>query len=186
MTSNLVLRSIGRVLWFAVAGAFCMALTGIIVGAPTSAFLMFVFNMTHFITTRRPFRDVGTSALMGAAYLCLIGFLSGGVAFSIAGCFACLSAFPRKVFGEVWGLAWRAAIVSVILGEVLGIINNLLLNRLTHATSLNDWTSGYVFGLTGGFVIGTFYGAIIGAKRELARQKLEQKNVLLPENGSRT
>lgn len=32
MTSNRVLRSVGRVLWFAIAGACGMAIVGIVVG----------------------------------------------------------------------------------------------------------------------------------------------------------
>lgn len=116
---------------------------------------------------------VGMGALFGALRAMNNGFWSGAIAFGIAGYFACFSVLPQKVFAKAFRLAWRAAIVGVVVGAVLGPLNFFLLRRFT-TIYLGEPFLGYIFGVTVGFVIGTFYGAIVGARREIAQQKLEQ------------
>ncbi len=173
MTSNLVLRSAGRVLWFAFAGALCMALVGIVAGSVTGAFIILVGNLSQFGATGSVFDEVETGATFGAIYAIAVGFCSGFIAFGIAGYFACFSIWPRKIFAKAFRLAWRAMVVGVTVGAVLGPINFLMLRQFT-SNILTDPFSGYMYGVIGGFIIGIFYGAIVGARREIARQKLEQ------------
>lgn len=177
MTSNLVLRSVGRVLWFATAGAICMALVGVVVGSVTGALVVFIEHLIQPNWVRHAFNYVGTGALFSAMYAMAIGFWSGGVAFGIAGYFACFSVWPQKVFAKAFRLAWRATVVGVAVGAVLGPINTFVWRRFASG-GLTDPFSGYMYGVIGGFIIGTFYGTIVGARREIARQKLEQNAVL--------
>jgi MFS family permease len=174
MTSNLVLRSVGRVLWFAVAGALCMALVGVVAGSVTGALIVIIDHLPR----SRPLADVfdyyvGMGAIFGALRAMNVGLWSGAIAFGIAGYFACFSALPQKVFARSFRLAWRAMVVGVTVGAVLGPINFLMLRQFT-SNILTDPFSGYMYGVIGGFIIGIFYGAIVGARREIARQKLEQ------------
>ncbi len=169
MTSNRVLRSVGRMLWFAVAGACGMALVGMFAGMITGALVMMVGILIRSGATSNGFLGMGLGALYGALCAIAIGSCSGFVAFGIAGYFACFSAWSHEVFR----LAWRAAIVGVVVGAVLGPINFLMLRQFT-SNILTDPFSGYMYGVIGGFIIGIFYGAIVGARREIARQKLEQ------------
>lgn len=173
MTSNRVLRSVGRVLWFAFAGACGMALVGFVAGSVTGALVVLVENLSRSGATRSDFQDVPIGAFMGAAYAIAVGLCSGAVAFAIAGYFACFSVLPQKVFDKAFRLAWRTTLFGVAVGAVLGPINFLILRRFT-SNILADPFSGYMYGVIGGFIIGTFYGAIVGARREIARQKLEQ------------
>ena len=177
MTANLVLRSIGRVLWFAIAGAICMALLGIVAGGTTGALIIFVQNLTQSRSLGL-FHDVPTGALFGAAYAVYTGFWSGGIAFGIAGFFACLSTLPRQVFARAFRLASRATFLGVAIGAVLGPLNTFVWRHFASG-ALADPFSGYMYGVIGGFIVGTFYGAIVGARREIARQKAEQKNTSL-------
>ncbi len=177
MTLNLVLRSVGRVLCFAVAGACGMALVGIVAGSVAGALVVFVENVTRPSRFWGIFHDVPAGAEFGAVYAKFIGLWSGAISFAIAGYFACFSILPQKVFAKSFRLAWRAALVGVIVGAVLGPINFFLLGRFT-PLNLRDPFIGYVCGVIGGFIIGTFYGAIVGARREIARQKREQNAAL--------
>ena len=174
MTSNLVLRSVGRVLWFAVAGALCMALVGVVAGSVTGALIVIIDHLPR----SRPLADVfdyyvGMGAIFGALRAMNVGLWSGAIAFGIAGYFACFNALPQKVFAKSFRLAWRAVVVGVAVGTVLGPLNFFLLGRFTSAI-VADPFSGYMYGVIGGFIIGTFYGVIVGARREIARQKFEQ------------
>lgn len=177
MTSNLVLRSVGRVLWFAVAGALCMALVGVVAGSVTGAFIILVGNLSQFGATGNVFDEVETGATFGAIYAIAVGLWSGAIGFGIAGYFACFSVLPRKVFAKAFRLAWRAALVGVAVGAVLGPINTFVWRRFA-SCGLTDPFSGYMYGVIGGFIIGIFYGAIVGARREIARQKSEQNAAL--------
>ena len=177
MTLNLVLRSVGRVLWFAFAGACGMALVGVVAGSVTGALVVFVENLTGSSPPRSVFHDVFIGAFMGAIYAISTGLWSGAIAFAIAGYFACFSVLPQKVFDQAFRLAWRSMLVGVAVGAVLGPLNFFILGRFMSAM-MADPFSGYIYGVIGGFVIGTFYGAIAGARREIARQKLEQNALL--------
>ena len=173
MNFQLILRSVGRVLWFAVAGTVLMALVGVVAGSVTGALMIFLNNLTTARGTRSLFGDVGTGALVGSAYAVSVGLISGAIAFGSAGTMACFSNLPRKVFGASWRLAWRATFIATAVGGVLGPINMLLFARLLRSTG--DSFSGYMLGVIGGFIIGTFYGALVGAKREVRRQKEQDK-----------
>lgn len=177
MTFQLVLRPIGRVLWFAVAGAICMAIVGAVAGSVTGALVVLVENLTrrgssHILS------NMGIGTFVGAAYATSVGICSGFIAFMIAGLFACFSQFSQKVFTQAFRLAWRTVIIGVVIGAFLGVVNVLFFARMVSSIKW-DWFEGYVYGVLGGLALGTFYGAIIGAKRELARQKLETKNAAL-------
>jgi len=177
MTANLVLRSVGRVLWFAVAGAICMALVGVVVGSVTGALVVFIEHLIQPNWVKHAFNYVGVGALFGALRAMNDGLWSGAIGFGIAGYFACFSVWPRKVFAKAFRMAWRAALVGVAVGAVLGPINTFVWRRFASG-GLTDPFSGYMYGVISGFIIDTLYGAIAGARREIARQKLEQNAAL--------
>ena len=181
MTLNLLLRSFGRVLWFAVAGAICMALVGAVAGSISGGLMIFIPNDFGYQGTNRLWKDVGTGAAFGAIYAVFTGLCSGAIAFGSAGTMACFSNLPKKVFRASWRLAWRATLIGTFIGGVLGAINALLFGRFFGGR--NDLFGGYLFGgymigVISGFIVGTFYGALAGAEREVARQKAEAKTVL--------
>ena len=176
MTFQLILRSVGRVLWFAVAGAICMALVGVVAGSVSGGFVILLGNLMSPRGTVSVFNDVHLGALFGVAYAVSVGLISGAIAFGSAGTMACFSHLPKKVFGASWRLAWRATLIGTVIGGVLGAINALLFGRFFGGR--NDLFGGYMIGVISGFIIGTFYGALVGAKREIARQKAETKAAL--------
>ncbi len=172
MTSNLVLRSVGRVLWFAVAGALCMALVGVVTGAAIFAltYLFFNFSLNGISNQAKYLYPVLGALIRG-------GLMAGVVAFGIAGFFACFSASPQKVFSKALRLSWLLATVGIVLGFVSAIVDTLLFAPLMHIRPFFN-PSAWFLGMLGGFVIGTFYGAIVGARNEIARQKVESKVAL--------
>ena len=176
MTFQLIMRSFGRVLWFAVAGAICMALVGVVAGSVSGGLMIFIPNAFGYQGTNRLWKDVGTGADFGAIYAVFTGLCSGAIAFGSAGTMACFSSLPKQVFGASWRLAWRATLIGTVIGGVLGAINALLFGRFFGGR--NDLFGGYMIGVISGFIIGTFYGALVGAKREIARQKAETKAAL--------
>ena len=177
MTFNLLLRSIGRVLWFAVAGAIYTMIIGVFAGAITGGLLIALLD---FLSLSNTGRDIREGTMYSSIVLLYISPVAGFFAFTIAGYFACFSKIPSQVFHRTFLSAWRAAFLGVIIGGVLGTINALIFGRflLPDFLSADEWADGYILGVIGGFVIGTFYGAIVGAKREIARQKAETKAAL--------
>ena len=157
MTFQLLMRSVGRVLWFAVAGALCMAIVGVVAGGVSGGLMIFP-----------DFGGMVIGAMVGAVYAVVFGLCSGAIAFGSAGTMACFSNLPRKVFGASWRLAWRAAFVGTAVGGVLGVINAFVFGRFVGIRG-----NGYMIGVITGFIIGTFYGALVGAKREIERQKAD-------------
>ena len=178
MTLNLLLRSFGRVLWFAVAGALCMAVVGVVAGGVSGGLMILIGNYPSSSAIKisvgnaiwRAASGAVTGATYGAAIAIYVGLISGAIAFGSAGTMACFSNLPKKVFGAAWRLAWRATLIGIVIGGVLGAINALLFGRFFGGR--NDLFGGYMIGVISGFIIGTFYGALVGAKREIARQKL--------------
>ena len=168
MTFQLLMRSVGRVLWFAVAGALCMAIVGVVAGGVSGGLLIFIPNA---FGANRLWKDVDTGAVFGAFYAVFVGAISGAIAFASAGTMACFSNLPRKVFGASWRLAWRATLIGTAIGGALGAVNALIFGRFIGGR--NDLPGGYMIGVISGFIIGVFYGALVGAKREIARQKAD-------------
>lgn len=173
MTANLVLRSVGRVLWFAIAGALCMALVGIVAGAAAGALITVTDDFLTKGTLRSP-NEIPwnwiNSARSGAFVAFVFGATAGALAFAIAGAFAYLSVTPTHIFKAVFRLAWRSSLMLTTLGAALGFINAIVWGHLLNATpnvSTNPalrcfWSM--LLGVIIGFVIGTFYGAIMGAR----------------------
>lgn len=177
MTFDLVVRSIGRVLWFAIAGALCMALVGVVAGAITGGLLSFLIEM---LTPSNAFVDMLEGAFFVSVAALCVSVVAGFFAFAIAGFLACFSELPTQVFWKNFRLSWRATSIGVIIGSILGPINLLLFGRffVPSYALMDELITGYVIGVIAGFIIGIFYGALVGAKREIARQKAETKAAL--------
>ena len=93
MTFQLILRSVGRVLWFAVAGAICMALVGVVAGAVTGALYQYLDEITFgYDPNLQPLEVCKRGATEGSILAALIGAFVGAFAFGVAGVLSCLSA----------------------------------------------------------------------------------------------
>ena len=188
MTFQLIMRSFGRVLWFAVAGAICMALVGVVVGATSGSLIQARQDFSLRNISRNHFEleaDWVFVAKLGAHLVLVIGAVAGAIAFAIAGFFACLSERPRAVFAAALRFTCRSVLIGVAIGVLLGALNGSLftysmredilvpvgVDRIGHAGE-DDIMLGSTLGVIAAFIIAIFYGAIVGAKREIARQKL--------------
>jgi len=176
-----------RALYFAFLGALGMALVGAVAGAVTGPIYLLLAGPK---TIPGPLgENVDASMVIGVYFAVVVALFCGALAFFIAGLIASKPRYDANIFWPALGVFWpslrrgaRGALLGVAIGGFVGVVNMVLATKIfgypaQRADLLSlprDLASAFQFGVTLGFAIGAFYGAIRGALDELKRQRTAQ------------
>ena len=162
-------------------GALGLAFTSAVEGALCGATIMVLTRLIsengigNSITI---LANVLTGAAMGAACAAVVGLVCGVITFVLVAIIATAALMPDEVFAPSFHLAGRNSVWGIGAGGFAGAVNGCLYCLLFGARANLAFSTclffGFVYGVAAGFIIGSFHGALKGARDEMKRQRAEE------------
>lgn len=170
MTRRIIWRIVNRSAHFGFVGFFWMLMIGLVEGVATGGVLAIVMTLASAPSGAGDGATVFLGMMVGAAVAMCVGALTGAIALGLVGALTARRNDEGQVFTRATNWAARGSAVGVLVGAASGTTGAALLalalNRNFGAVIGGYLFSGYILGVIGGFVVGTFAGAIYGALNE--------------------